>query len=313
MNKVILAVLALVGLHGSLALGAETRLAQGEHDIDLKDVRLHYVVRGQGPALFVTSPGWGVGSSYLQSSLTPLEQKFTLVYIDTRGSGGSSRPADRSRMSQGEMADDIDELRERLGLSHIDLLGHSDGGTIAIEYGLRHRKHARKLVLIAPGVLGDREPEMTSAFLKIWASDPQYADAVREVKEGDWDSPGFTDEAFARSLATILPMYFADPSRYVPIFMKVHLKGQPSAYAYQAQNEAAEKADRDQAADAGLIEARTLIINGTVDWICPYPIAQRLHTAIPDSQLRLYANKGHFPWIEDAPRFFREVTRFLQQ
>lgn len=313
MNKVILLVLALVGLHGSLALGAESRLANGEHDIDLKDIRLHYVVRGQGPTLFVTSPGWGVGSNYLQSSMTPLEQKFTVVYIDTRGSGRSSRPSDRGQMSQGVMADDIDELRELLGLPHIDLLGHSDGGTIAIEYGLRHRQHARKLVLIAPGVLGDREPETTGAFLKLWASDPQYADAVREAKESNWDSPDFTDEAFARSLAAVLPLYFADPSRYVPIFMKAHLKGQPSAFAYQAQNEAAQKADRNQAADAGLIEARTLIINGTVDWICPYPIAQRLHASIPDSQLRLYANKGHFPWIEDAPRFFREVTQFLQQ
>jgi proline iminopeptidase len=313
LNKVILAVLVLVGLHGSLALGAELRLANGEHDINLKEVRLHYVVRGQGPALFVTSPGWGVGSNYLQSSLTPLEQKFTVVYIDTRGSGGSSRPADRSRMSQGVMADDIDELRERLGLPHIDLLGHSDGGTIAIEYGLRHRQHARKLVLIAPGVLGDFEPETTSAYMKLWASDPQYANAVREVKESDWDSPGFTDETFARSLAAMLPLYFADPSRYVPIFMKAHLKGRPSAYAYQAQSEAAKKAGRNQAADAGLIEASTLILNGTVDWICPYTMAQRLHTSIPDSQLRLYANKGHFPWIEDGPRFFREVTKFLQQ
>lgn len=311
LNRAILVVLVLVSLHGSLVIGAETRLATGEHDVDLGDVRLHYVVRGQGPVLFVTSPGWGVGSNYLQSSLTPLEQRLTLVYIDTRGSGRSSRPADRSQMSQGVMADDIDELRERLKLEYIDLLGHSDGGTIAIEYGLRHPRHARKLVLIAPGVLGDRESETTGAILKLWASDPEYADAVREANTSHWERPGFTDEEFARSLAKILPLYFADPSRHVPTFMKAHLTGQPSAYAYQAWNEAAQKADRNQAADAGLIRARTLIINGTVDWICPYPAAQRLHASIPDSELRLYVNKGHFPWIEDAPRFFDEVLKFL--
>src|SRR5688572_23452948 len=92
LSKWIRVFLVLVGLHGSLAFAADARLAKGEHGIDLKGVRLHYVVRGQGPVLFVTSPGWGVGSNYLQSSLTPLEQKFTVVYIDTRGSGGSSRP-----------------------------------------------------------------------------------------------------------------------------------------------------------------------------------------------------------------------------
>jgi len=314
LNKLIRMILVLVGWQGSLAVAAESGLARGEHDIDLKDVRLHYAVRGQGPVLFVTSPGWGIGSNYLQSSLTPLEQTFTVVYIDTRGSGGSSRPADRSRMSKGDMADDIDELRERLGLPHIDLLGHSDGGTIAIEYGLRHRQRARKLVLIAPAVIGDNETEMTSAFLKAWTSDPRYADAVKEVRESDWDHPGFTDEEFARSLVTILPLYFSDPSRQVPAFIKAHMTGsRPSAWAYQASSAASDNVSKDQAAAAGLIEARTLIVNGTVDWICPYPVAQRLHAAIPDSQLRIYANTGHFPWIEQPPRFFAEVTKFLQQ
>jgi pimeloyl-ACP methyl ester carboxylesterase len=311
-NRILLAVIVLVSLLCQSAIAADARLAAGEHDIDLGEVRLHYVVRGQGPLLFVTSPGWGSGSNYLQSSLMPLEAKLTIVYIDTRGSGGSSRPADRSQMSQGVMADDIDKLRERLGLEHIDLLGHSDGGTIAIEYGVRHPQQARKLLLIAPGVLGDREPEATGAILKLWSSDPHYQDAVREVYESDW-GPGLTDEAFGRSLLKMLPLYFADPERYLAAFTKMHLTGRLSSYAQLAQSEAQNKANRDQTKDVGLIRARTLIINGTSDWICPHAVAQRLHAAIPHSELRLYANKGHFPWIEDGPRFFDEVQRFMQE
>jgi hypothetical protein len=40
----------------------DPQLAPGAHEIDLGEIRLHYVVKGQGPLLFVTSPGWGVGS-----------------------------------------------------------------------------------------------------------------------------------------------------------------------------------------------------------------------------------------------------------
>jgi pimeloyl-ACP methyl ester carboxylesterase len=312
LDRIFFAVVVLVILQCQSAIAADARLAAGEHDIDLGDVRLHYVVRGQGPLLFVTSPGWGPGSSYLQSSLTPLETKLTMVYVDTRGSGGSSRPADRSQMSQGVMADDLDKLRERLGLEHINLLGHSDGGTIAIEYGVRHPQHARKLLLIAPGVLGDREPEATRAILKLWSSDSRYQDAVREANEANW-GPGLTDEELGRSLLKILPLYFADPERYVATFTKIHLTGRLSSYAQLAQSEAQKKADRDQTNDLGLIRARTLIINGTADWICPHTVAQRLHAAIPNSELRLYANKGHFPWIEEGPRFFDEVRRFMEE
>lgn len=306
-----LALILSVGMHVSAALGADADLSVGEHDIDLGDVRLHYVVRGQGPLLLVTSPGWGIGSNYLQSSLTPLEKKLKVVYIDTRASGGSSRPADSSQMSQAVMADDIDKLRGRLGLERIDLLGHSDGGTIAIEYGVRHPQHVGKLLLIAPAVLGDRESEFTNAILNLWSTDPRYQDAVREERHANWGGPNFTDEEFATGLVKALPLYFADPSRHVATFMKSHLTGRPSAYAYRTWGEAAEKSERNQTKDLGFIQARTLIINGTVDWICPYPAAQRLHAAIPNSELRLYANRGHFTWIEDAPRFFDEVLGFL--
>lgn len=108
---------------------------------------------------------------------------MTLVYIDTRGSGGSGRPADPSQVSQSVMADDIDLLREKLGLDSVDLLGHSDGGTIAIEYAVRHPEHLHKLVLVAPAVLGDRQQGATREYLKLWADDPQYREAVKTAME----------------------------------------------------------------------------------------------------------------------------------
>ncbi len=84
------------------------RLAAGEHDAPVNDVQLHYTIAGHGPLVFVCSPGWGPGSLYLQRGLAPLEEHFTLLFIDTRGSGKSSRPADVKRMSASDMADDIE-------------------------------------------------------------------------------------------------------------------------------------------------------------------------------------------------------------
>ena len=255
----------LSSLQAAIVTADDTRLTPGEHDIDLGEVRLHYVVRGQGPLLFVTSPGWGIGSNYLQVALAPLEEKLTLVYIDTRGSGGSGRPADRGRMSQAVMADDIDRLRE---------------------------------------------DEATNGYLKLWAEDPQYQAAVREVTGSNW-SPDLTDEAFQSSLFRIMPLYVSDPSRYPAASLKTLETTHLSALALMAQDEAAKKAARDQTRDAAGIRAQALILNGTVDWIRPYPAAQRLHAAIPGSELRLYANKGHLLWTEDESRFFDDVRSFM--
>jgi proline iminopeptidase len=293
-----LTLVALCVLHTDRILAASP-LAPGAHDLALQEVRLHYVVRGHGPVLFVVSPGWGIGSNYLQETLAPLQSHLTLLFIDTRGSGGSTQPADRARMSQSIMADDVDELRQQLGLESIDLFGHSDGGAIAIEYALRHPQHLRRLLLIDPGVLGDRDAAATRATLELWADDPQYHDAVQAANSDD-SGPDLTLVQFERALNGMLPLYLSDPSRYLASLRNSLRSTHLSVYAQVNEAAAEQRAARDQRQDAEQIRAHTLIINGTLDWVCPYPVAQRLH-----------ANVGHLPWIEQPRRFFNEVVRFL--
>lgn len=132
--QILLGIFALIP-HSAFGGGSDSKLTIGPHDAQLADVRLHYVVAGHGPLVLVSSPGWGYGSLYLQRGLTPLQERFTLLYIDTRGSGGSTRPEDGRKMGTAVMADDIDRLRSYLQLDSIDLIGHSHRG--------RHRSRLR--------------------------------------------------------------------------------------------------------------------------------------------------------------------------
>lgn len=287
-------------------------LGAGPHDIDLGEVRLHYVVEGTGPVVLVTSPGWGIGSLYLQSSLRPLESSHTFVFVDTRGSGGSSRPADPRRMSQGVMADDLDQLRARLGLDGIDLFGHSDGGTIALEYAERHGEHLHRLVVVDGRVLGDRQADAdTAAILELWSNDPHYRDAVAAYRTPPPENE-MTDSEAGQFLESISPLYLSDPQRLLPTLHALLGSSPVAAFAFAAEDSAEAVEKRDQLKDAKAVTARTLIISGTVDFIVSCQSAQRLHDAMPSSRLSLYANKGHLPWLEDPDRFFREVDDFLK-
>src|SRR5271154_685556 len=107
-------------------------LEPGDHVVTLNGVDLHYRVSGNGPLLFMIPPGWGLGSSYLQKGFKFLQDRFRLVFIDTRGSGLSGRPADAAKMSSHDMADDLEALREHLDLPSIWILGHSNSGAIAL-------------------------------------------------------------------------------------------------------------------------------------------------------------------------------------
>ena len=47
------------------------------------------------------------------------------------------------------LADDVDELRQHLGVERVSVLAHSMGGFVALEYALRHSEHCRSLALMA--------------------------------------------------------------------------------------------------------------------------------------------------------------------
>jgi pimeloyl-ACP methyl ester carboxylesterase len=286
------------------------KLTPGDHDAQFSDVRLHYHVAGKGPLVVVTSPGWGVGSTYLVNGLAPLEKTFTLLFLDTRGSGLSTQPDDRSRMSSEIMADDIDRLRDYLSLKSISLLGHSNGGTIALDYAERYPNRVDKVVLLDAEVLGDREHEATGRFLKLWDYDRRYHAAITHLRK---DEPVTTTEEFEKDLDAILPLYFSDPERFLPAFQRTLVGMHLSLYAQQTQDANDGKSSRKQSLDYGKITAKVLILNGTVDWICPAEVAVRMHDGISGSKLSLYANAGHVLWIEQPERLFLEVTEFLKE
>ena len=103
-----------------------------EDTVTLNGVDIHYRTIGDGPVLFLVSPGWGVASGYLQRAFSSLAKHLRLVFIDTRGSGLSGRPADPMSMGSVDMANDLEALRVHLGLSEISIVGHSNSGGIAL-------------------------------------------------------------------------------------------------------------------------------------------------------------------------------------
>lgn len=310
LGGVAMVILATFAFTADFTLGEEIdpKLAAGPHDAQLADVRLHYVVAGHGPLLVVTSPGWGIGSLYLQRGLTPLEQRFTLLYIDTRGSGESSEPGNSKQMGVAVMADDIDHLRRYCGLDSINLIGHSNGGAIALDYAERYPQRVKKVVLVDTEVLDDRADSATQRFIALWRDDPRYKHAVEVVADESADD---TDERFEAYFAAIAPLYFSDPDRYVPIFEKQAAGTHLFAFADKAQEAADKLAPRYQSREYNKVRAKMLIVNGTVDFACPVEVAERIHNGVRGSTLSIYANVGHFPWIEQPTRFFMEVSQFL--
>jgi proline iminopeptidase len=283
------------------------KLSRGEHLAPIGELTLSYFVAGEGPLLFVTSPGWGIGSRYLQRGLTPLLAHFKTVFITTRGSGFSTRPADSAQMGSANMADDIDLLRQYLGQPRIDLLGHSNGGAIAISYAARYAAPLRKLVLTSSQLIGFDASKSIQTFLQRATTDPRYREAVPYIGK-----PRPEDDAgFRQHFLKTLPLYLHDPEANAATF-ESDMEGPFSAWAYHAQAKVDQSPAADQTSELDNIRAKTLIIVGRHCWVCPVVISEHLNAKIPDSRLQIFEGSGHFPWIEEPGRFFPAVIDFLR-
>ncbi len=278
----------------------------------LNGVDLHYRTIGDGPPLVLVPPGWGVGSSYLQRGFLALAEKFTLIFIDTRGSGLSGRPTDPSEMGSVDMADDLEALRVHLGLSRISVLGHSNSGAIALSYAERFPEHVDKLVLIDSQVLGLSAAADTQRMIQERAADPRYEAAVKVVSglfSGQFN-PAADDATLASFIDQVLPLYLHRPEETLAL-ARQHLLGPISSYCFASQFAAdgANRTDLTQSLDQ--ISAKVLIVVGRHDYICPLVLSEHLHKGIPQSQLSIFEESGHFPWLEEPQRFWSILNNFL--
>ena len=300
-------------LPGTIEPSAEKLdLTPGEHYATLADVRLHYTVAGEGPLLFVCSPRWGVGSLYLQRGLVPLEKNYRLLFVDTRGSGKSSRPADPAKMSGADMADDLDHLRIYLGLGKIRLLGHSDGASIALDFAERYPTKISDLLFVDGETLGKGAPiqeerAQHDEMIKQLSGDPRYQRALAARTE---PSPT-NDVQMMQYMKDTMPLYFAD-LRNMQILGKDAEGAIPSSWALNEHVKADSAHTWRQEEDLAEVRARTLVIVGKQDRICPSLIAEHVHQGIHNSQLVEIDGSGHFPWIEQPTQFFKAVNNFLQ-
>jgi proline iminopeptidase len=122
-------------------------LTNGEFTTKLNGLNLWYKVSGSGPVALFPAPGWGASGDLYIRSLKPLEKFFTVVYLNTRGSGRSQRPATLKEYRFADFTADLDALRQHLQQERVWLIGHSLGGVQILQYAVAHPNRWRLLEL----------------------------------------------------------------------------------------------------------------------------------------------------------------------
>ena len=226
-----------------------------------------------------------------------LAERRDVILVNGRGVASSSGTP-RNRIE--DMADDLAEVIEAMGLSEVDVLGFSLGGYVAQDVARRHSDLVRKLVLLGTGPRGG-DPTMDPHVLEV---------APRPVPTVD----DFLFLFFGRSeAATQAGRAFWDRRH-----LRLDQDPPSSPEVMQAQIESLGDWLAPLSADAPFahlreIEQPTLVVNGTQDVMIATINSWHLSQNIPNAQLIVYPDAGHGAQFQYPERFLRHLTQFLDE
>jgi pimeloyl-ACP methyl ester carboxylesterase len=107
--------------------------------------KIWYAVRGSGPTLVFLHGGGDSGEHSFAGQLDVFSEHHHIVAPDQVGQGRT--PEVPGPLSYTAMMEDTAALLKLLNLQHVDLVGFSDGGILALMLAVRHPELVRRLVI----------------------------------------------------------------------------------------------------------------------------------------------------------------------
>jgi proline-specific peptidase len=274
--------------------------------------RLWYKIAGSGTAtpLLTLHGGPGAGHDYLEP-LEALAQERPVIFYDQLGCGKSDKPNARPLWTIERFADEVDEVRDALGLEVVHILGQSWGGWLGVEYLLRQPKGLRSFVLAS-----------TSASIPQFASEcarligemaPQHQEALKiHGGMGAYDHPDYQAAAmeFYKRHVCRLAEWPDCVNRTIR-----NLDGNQVYDTINGPNEFTTIGNLrywNRISDLHQINVPVLITCGRFDELGPV-CSQTLRDRIPNSELVIFENSAHLAHVEEPDIYCQTVSAFLRR
>ena len=310
----------------SLASSAQTSESPNpfpvqEGFVDSHGALIYYQSVGRGAPLMIVHGGPGASHDYFLPYLLPLMRTSRLVFIDERGSGKSSKIEDAKQYTIANMVEDIEVVRQALGLGKISLLGHSFGGALVQAYAFKYQKNLSHLIL---GSTFASTKELNQALARMKAEmDPKERDRVIALEAAGlfgkgqiWEHGRYPEEyaklAWGKGYFPYVYQNHPDPN-YDPLSSNTGTAWDVYREMWGSDGEFVVDGNLKEVEYVGQlsqIKVPTLIIVGDHDESDP-KMSQEMHEKIAGSQLVILPNSGHMTFVDQPEQFLKAVRDFV--
>ena len=112
-------------------------------------VRVNGALETGGPPVILIPGGPGATHGYLLDALELADQRAVILY-DPLDCGRSDHPGKPANWKVERFVDELESIRQALGVRKWHVVGHSWGGTVALEYAARRPPSLASVVLASP-------------------------------------------------------------------------------------------------------------------------------------------------------------------
>ncbi len=270
------------------------------------DTVLHYEQIGEGPDLVLIHGIGGNLATWHFRIVPSLWDRFRTLTYDLRGHGYSSLT--ETGYTPTDMARDLKELMDRVGVEKADIVGHSYGADVALYFAFLYPERVRRLVIIEATVPA-LVPILTRERLQKadWAASVLERMGIPIVEERRYDTEYMLREAFKL------------PNKWGP------LKDMPAQWTtdrmiklYGSTTILKDAVDIGELTQEKIktIEAQIHLVydSGSVGWRRSYRFLQRNLPNVTSVMVRTRKNEfAHFSPLEKPDTVVKEILSALEE
>ena len=262
--------------------------------INVRDIAMNYEEQGTGEPLILI-PYLAADYACYAFQVADYAKHFTCISVDLRGTGESDKP--KGPYSTELFADDVAAFIQALGIAKAHVTGLSLGAATGMWLAAKYPDKVKSLSLHSGWT-------KTDAFLKTvvegWQVMARGLGSVPEMVILGIFPWCFTPELYAGK-----PDYIKSLADFV--------RGRPAQPLEAFINESNAVITHDAEAQLSKIKAPTQITLGRYDLLTSTRFAERMKSAIANSELVVFEDCSHAPIYEKVAEFNRKTLEFLQR
>ena len=247
--------------------------------ININEINTNYITEGSAGTPVVILPGWGATSAVYNLIVKQLAETHRVYVLDLPGFGITSEPP--CAWSVDDYTDFVISFIEKLQLKDLILIGHSYGGRIIINLSNRENVpfSVREIILIDSA--GIRNP--------LTEEQQKRQNHFKKLKK--FYSNKVVSAVMPGALEKLQKKYgSSDYANASPVMKQTLVKAVTQDYTDMLPN----------------IKPAVFLIWGKDDTATPVSDAYKMKELIPNADLQIIADAGHFPFL-DQPFEFRKI------